>query len=634
MTTLIYTINDILTAGVAITAFSLFLYSLAFNLRNRVALSFAMVLLCVVVVYSTEAIAGNSDRLDVIEVLMFIQWLGIIWLPAAYTRFSKALLSTTGIQIRQKIYFISTILSSFFTLLLFSGLLLGNLVQDQSPAPHLQPTIWSTIFAFYYGFSILISLYNVNRARQRTRTHSTHRRLTYLLIGCMAPGIGSFPYLVYGNMIAEKIPSAFWLLAISLNAVTGIFIVIMAYSIAFFGVTYPDRVVKNRLARWLLRGPITAVITLGIVTVVRRIGEKFGVTYSAFVPISMVASLLLLEYLITLFGNRIQYWVFNGKNNKDLQLIESLQYRLVTQADLEQLLEMTLAAIRDLTRASAGVIYSSENGDLTQVINSGIDKNSNLFTLTSEEVQNLKANPETAWGFKKDTFTLFPLFSQAFSQNLAEDTPTLTREFIGILALENIAIDELEEEQDESFSLLVERIEIALNDRNAQKSIFTALRRFSPELDRFQELRANSSLGAETISILSNHAIEDTDQLSKWVKEALTHYWGGPKLSENPLNNFEIVKSKIDSTEKSTSNALRNVLQTAIIKMKPEGQHQYTTEWLLYNILQMKFLDGKKVREIASQLSISEADFYRKQRVAVEELAKIILQMENDHLTE
>ena len=31
------TINNILTAGIAITAFSLFLYALSFNLRDRVA---------------------------------------------------------------------------------------------------------------------------------------------------------------------------------------------------------------------------------------------------------------------------------------------------------------------------------------------------------------------------------------------------------------------------------------------------------------------------------------------------------------------------------------------------------------------------------------------------------------------
>jgi hypothetical protein len=42
----------------------------------------------------------------------------------------------------------------------------------------------------------------------------------------------------------------------------------------------------------------------------------------------------------------------------------------------------------------------------------------------------------------------------------------------------------------------------------------------------------------------------------------------------------------------------------------------------------MKFLEGRKVREIALRLALSEADLYRKQRVAVEAVARAILEME------
>ena len=54
----------------------------------------------------------------------------------------------------------------------------------------------------------------------------------------------------------------------------------------------------------------------------------------------------------------------------------------------------------------------------------------------------------------------------------------------------------------------------------------------------------------------------------------------------------------------------------------------FTAEWILYNILEMKFMEGRKVREIAMRLAISEADLYRKQRVAIEAVAKAILEME------
>ncbi|HSM72059.1 MAG TPA: hypothetical protein VK851_11000, partial [Anaerolineales bacterium] len=56
----IQVLNNILTAGIAITAFSLFLYALSFNLRDRVARSFAIILLCVVVVFTTEALQNRS----------------------------------------------------------------------------------------------------------------------------------------------------------------------------------------------------------------------------------------------------------------------------------------------------------------------------------------------------------------------------------------------------------------------------------------------------------------------------------------------------------------------------------------------------------------------------------------------
>jgi hypothetical protein len=42
----------------------------------------------------------------------------------------------------------------------------------------------------------------------------------------------------------------------------------------------------------------------------------------------------------------------------------------------------------------------------------------------------------------------------------------------------------------------------------------------------------------------------------------------------------------------------------------------------------MKFLEGRKVREIAMRLALSEADLYRKQRVAIEAVANAIIEME------
>ena len=74
--------------------------------------------------------------------------------------------------------------------------------------------------------------------------------------------------------------------------------------------------------------------------------------------------------------------------------------------------------------------------------------------------------------------------------------------------------------------------------------------------------------------------------------------------------------------------ALRGILKTAIDNIKPEGERRFTAEWILYNILELKFLEGRKVREVANRLAMSEADLYRKQRIALEAVSKTIVSME------
>jgi len=80
--------------------------------------------------------------------------------------------------------------------------------------------------------------------------------------------------------------------------------------------------------------------------------------------------------------------------------------------------------------------------------------------------------------------------------------------------------------------------------------------------------------------------------------------------------------------EGNSANALRTLLKRAVDQVKPKGERKFTTEWILYNILDMKFIEGRKVRDVASRLAMSEADLYRKQRVAIEAVAKAILEME------
>jgi hypothetical protein len=45
----------------------------------------------------------------------------------------------------------------------------------------------------------------------------------------------------------------------------------------------------------------------------------------------------------------------------------------------------------------------------------------------------------------------------------------------------------------------------------------------------------------------------------------------------------------------------------------------------------MRFIQGRKVREIADRLAMSESDLYRKQRVAIGQLARVLTEMEQEN---
>ena len=77
------------------------------------------------------------------------------------------------------------------------------------------------------------------------------------------------------------------------------------------------------------------------------------------------------------------------------------------------------------------------------------------------------------------------------------------------------------------------------------------------------------------------------------------------------------------------ANALREILRAAIQALRPAGDRQYVNEWVLYNLLDMKYIEGMKVKDIARRLSLSEADLYRKQRVAISVVSDHLIDQEN-----
>jgi hypothetical protein len=611
-------LNELLTAGIAITAFSLLLYALTFNLRDRVAQSFALILICVVIVFVGDAISSIVSSNQMVQFWLQLEWVGITFLPACYFQFSEALLATTGRPSRgthRWITWLFYLISLGFLTALPLMQLVGPLVPDASPAPHLERTWLTWLFTGYFAAVMIWSWINFRQAYQRTVTPTSRRRMRYLITGALAPVLGSYPFLLFGSGLATNHPLLFWLMAVLNNIFVLVLLVVMAYSVAFFGVSWPDRVVKRRLFKWLMRGPVTASTVLAMTTLVRRAGEYFGFEYTAAVPIVMVGTLLLFEYAITLAAPLWERWSFQGGDKSNLLLVQTLNERLLTTGDLRQFLEAVLAAICDRIQAPKAFIIALEAGDLELMVNIGdipaIDEMSGSFNHVV--AQNGNGSGLFTW----DNFWLVPLHSQRTEEEV----------LLGILGIGRTRDNVLAEDQKEAVIFLAERAGTALEDHVKQQEIFSSIETLSPQIDEIQRLRAASRYDGTNVLTAPEIPLETPD-VSRWVKEALTHYWGGPRLTDSPLMGLKVVQKTLEEHQDNPANALRAILRQAVDQVRPEGERRFTGEWILYNILEMKFMEGKKVREIATRLSMSEADLYRKQRVAVEAVASAILEME------
>ncbi|MDX1436547.1 MAG: histidine kinase N-terminal 7TM domain-containing protein, partial [Anaerolineales bacterium] len=363
---ILQTLNAILMAGVAITAFSLLLYALSFNLRDRVARSFALILFCVVIIFSGEVLSSIGTSVFEVTFWMRFQWLGIVILPAAYFHFSDALLETTGRPSRGRRRWLTRInylISALFIIALPFSVLVGPLVENGQPAPHLERTQLTYIFMIFFGVNIGLAWWNMNRAYRRTTLPTSHRRMQYLLIGALAPVLGGFPFLLFGFEFAAAHPLFFWLTASLSNFMVTLLLIVMAYAVAFFGVPWPDRVVKRRLFKWLMRGPVTASVVLALTTLISRAGQALGLNHTGTIPLITVVTIVLMEHMITLVAPVWERYLFHSGEQDETRIVQTLEERMLTTKDLRQFLDAVLAAVCDLLQTTTSFLaaFSGES---------------------------------------------------------------------------------------------------------------------------------------------------------------------------------------------------------------------------------------------------------------------------------
>jgi hypothetical protein len=624
--------NLILSAANVIVAFSLLVYIFSHNLRSSVARAFCALLAFVTIVHASDVILMNVGSSEIKFLWLKFQWLGIAFIPAAYLHFSDALLRTTNSfsRFRRNLVMATYLFGGVLVLVTVRTDLLVADGVDTSWAAHLQagPLFW--IFTIYFFIVAGMGLLNTVRARRRTVTSTSRRRMTYLAASFAAPALGVFPYMLLASLPAHF--SANVLLFISLVGNLGIAVmtVVLAYSVAFHGALMPDRVVKRSLINYLLRGPLVGICLLVLMLVVPRVENILGLPRDTVLIFAVVVGIVLLQVLISVLTPFIDLLVYR-RDSAEMTWIRELDTRLLTSTDLSQLLENILAAFCDLLRVRTGFIVAKREGQLGVEASCGSRRAGQRFVRSVDLANVAQLLPEgdeedRVAGVKQmfarqGDYCLLPL------RNRSRDAT------LGIMVLKG-SLDglQLTEKESSTARTLIEQAELALEDWQLQRGIFTLLWELTPEIESIQRWQSRPRyVGSPKLEPIEGSPVQAPD-FPKVVKDALSHYWGGPGLTESPLLRMKIVKRYAERNGQVPANALRTVLFKAIEALKPpEAQRSLTTkEWILYNILEMKFIKGRPIMDIAARLALSESDLYRKQRAAIDAVAKVLASMEDD----
>jgi hypothetical protein len=624
-------INTVLTSGIVIFSSALLLYLVFYNPRNNVARSFAALLACVLVAYFVDlALIGVEDLRASTSWLKF-QWVGIAFTPAAYLDFSHSLLTITGA--RSRLRDVAVRASYLLSALLLLGVTFTDLVVQSGAlapsAPHLLPGILFPLFVIYFFAAVGWGGGNVLWARRRCLTSTSRRRMTYLTATFAAPAAGVFPYLLIAGW-SPSIPGlTFWVILVLGNVAVGLMLVLLAYSVAFFGALIPDRAIKHRLVRFLLRGPLVATLAIVIIVAASKAEGWLGLPSRRVMIFGVVGVILLLQLGIELAKPLIDRALYR-QDQPEIEWIQQLSNRLLTTTDLHQFLENVLTALCDLLRVKSAFVAVVDGGKPHLEVICGP-----LAPTTADELPPETWQPPTETESTRATERQAERHGSLFVWNSYWLTPLCTQHqdvVIGVVGIAARAPEpDLSPEEEEGMKALLTQAAAALEDRQLQQGLFAVLEQIIPEIEDIQRRRGVMHyVGEQALSGFS--LMEDAD-FRKWVRDALSHYWGGPKLTSSPLITLQVVERATREHGGNVMKGLRAVLRQAIEQLRPDGQRQMTApDWVLYNILELKFLQGRKVREIAMRLAMSESDLYRKQRVAIEAVAQTLAEMEREEL--
>jgi len=620
-------INRALAAAILITAFSLLAYVLTHNVFSPVGRAFAALMAFIVAVYVGDvALQGVADAEHVAFWLRF-QWLGIAFVPAAYLHLSYSLLRTVHTQAPGGRYAVITayvVGLGFLVLTAATDLLVWDGVYSPGTA-HLKagPLFW--VFALYFAGATVGGLVNIGVARERSFTSASRRRLTYLALSFAAPTLGVFPFLVLAGLPSGSARPLIGVLTAVASSAVMLMLVVMAYSVAYYGVLAPEREVRQSFIEYLVRGPFVGICVLTVMLAVPSGVRILGLNRDAFMVLAVVGVVVLLQVLIGMARPLLDFLAFR-QDRSEVAWLRELERRLLTTTDFRQVLENVLIGACELLRAQGGFVATLPAGDIG-VLN---------LQASIGDVGDVPRLPDLA-EWLRGRMSAWQQRTRDGSDDF-EPEDVLARDGrlfvalwsraagapLGVLGLRSaLAPEAVGAEALGLLDVLAEEASAAIEDVHLQRQVLGTLRRLLPELEDVQRWQGDALhvAPASASPLLA-------PEFPALVRAALRHYWGGDELRKSPLLNLQIVRRAMRESDNNPIRALRAVLVRAIEVLRPPGARDISADWMLYNVVEMKYVQGLKAREIARRLAVSESDLYRKQRVAVHEVARVLLEME------
>ncbi|MCS6869945.1 MAG: hypothetical protein NZ571_00655, partial [Anaerolineae bacterium] len=387
------------------------------------------------------------------------------------------------------------------------------------------------------------------------------------------------------------------------------------------------RMIKAELLSFMLRGPITGIAVLIVILYVPRL-SVFGIPSQALMPFVAVATVMGLQWLFTLAIPILEQKLIYTEDQEQARQLQALSQHLLTRDDARQLLEATLAAICDYLRVPSAFVVSlngekiafeQQVGPLQPTLESlEAARLGNLFANSvSNSVNNGAQLESSAELMPWQSFWLIPLRSARGGR------------LIGVLGIwARSTAPNLQPEEETVFRVLYQRAARVLDDMRLQAELFARLEDII-ETTAAVNLEGESvryGNASEAARLTEQAPAEAATEFSEVIWGALRDYWGGARLTDSRLLRLQQVQANLTEQGGDAAKAVRAMLSSAIESLKPQSAYSLTAaEWTLYNILDLRFIKGQKVRDVARKLAMSDADFYRKQRIAVERLTQVIL---------